>query len=46
VQGLQLCNSVVVRLALAIAQPSEETQRRYDDPDPNPEFCLFLHSGS
>jgi len=37
---------VVVRLAFAVAQPSEETQRHYDNPDPNPEFCLLLHIGS
>src|SRR5260370_42173830 len=44
--GLQLHNGVVIRLGFAVAQPSEETQRPHDNPDPGPEFCLLLHSGS
>src|SRR5467141_5463648 len=46
VQGLQFGDGVVVRLAFAVPQPSEETQRHYDNADANPEFGLLLHNGS
>src|SRR5205807_5406021 len=42
-QRLQFYNRVVVGLALAIAEPGQESQRRHDDPHPQTKFSLFFH---
>src|ERR1700722_3400661 len=43
-QRRQLGNRVVVRLALAIAQPRQKAHRRDDYADPDAEFGLFFHA--
>src|SRR5690242_14961727 len=45
VQVLQFRDRVIVGLALAIPEPSEEPQRNNDNPDSNAKFCLLSHFG-
>src|SRR5882762_8315138 len=46
IEGRQFSDSVIVRLALAIAEPGEKAKRHDDYPDANSEFCVLLHSNS
>src|SRR5438876_10971475 len=42
-QRLDLRNRMVIRLALAVAQPCQARHGHHDDSDSNPEFGLFFH---
>ena len=42
-QGWQLCDGVVIRLAFAVAQPRQKAQRHNDNADTYSKLCPFLH---
>src|SRR5208282_2293276 len=45
-KGLDFRDSVIVRLALAVAKPCEKAQGNDDDADTDSKFCLFLHAST